>query len=255
MASSCFVLSKRLLVKKPRSSTPSARGLRVATYYAFLQGLLWVCCGAVFQRGGANRQTNNWPLMHRHDVRGFSGALEHPAGDDPYITPVVIGSLYALNTSGVVHAGVISVFLITYTVALFGASVTRASALVRRCVSQVEIENNVLKDELTKLTNRTGFHEELAKALARLDRKAESFAVMCLDLDGFKGVNDTVGHAAGDKVLIEAARRLIGCTRSIDTLARLGGDEFAIIAADINTPTQGKVIAERIVRAFQEPFG
>jgi len=90
-----------------------------------------------------------------------------------YITPCHWLALCA-EYIGVVHAGVISVFLITYTVALFGASVTRASALVRRCVSQVEIENNVLKDELTKLTNRTGFHEELAKALARLDRKAEA---------------------------------------------------------------------------------
>ena len=255
MASSCFVLSKRLLVKKPRSSTPSARGLRVATYYAFLQGLLWGLLPALFFSGAAPTDRLIIGLLCIGMMFGASAALwSIPLAMIGYITPVVIGSLYALNTSGVVHAGVISVFLITYTVALFGASVTRASALVRRCVSQLEIENNVLKDELTKLTNRTGFHEELAKALARLDRKAESFAVMCLDLDGFKGVNDTVGHAAGDKVLIEAARRLIGCTRSIDTLARLGGDEFAIIAADINTPTQGKVIAERIVRAFQEPF-
>ena len=109
-------------------------------------------------------------------------------------------------------------------------------------------------DPLTELANRRRLLEELAATLTRLRREGGNAALLLVDLDGFKGVNDTLGHPAGDELLRAVAARLRECTRETDLVARLGGDEFAIIQASVEQPTEVALLADRLVQALREPF-
>jgi diguanylate cyclase (GGDEF)-like protein/PAS domain S-box-containing protein len=109
-------------------------------------------------------------------------------------------------------------------------------------------------DALTGLPNRVLFHERLDEALSRLRRHGEKIAVLYLDLDHFKNVNDTLGHPIGDLLLKEAADRLRSCLRGSDIVARFGGDEFAVLQMGIAGPDEAGVLAERIVTLMIEPF-
>ena len=108
-------------------------------------------------------------------------------------------------------------------------------------------------DGLTSLPNRVLFREKLQLELARV-RRGEKLAVLCLDLDQFKSVNDTLGHPVGDALLQAVADRMRDCVREVDTVARLGGDEFAIIQVGLSEPDAAIVVAERLIRAMSEPF-
>src|ERR1039457_4324538 len=108
-------------------------------------------------------------------------------------------------------------------------------------------------DALTDLANRTQFGEQLDQALKRVGR-GEHFAVLYLDLDNFKFVNDTLGHMSGDELLKAVAGRLQNCVRKLDALARLGGDEFGIIQAAVEQPSDVAYLAARIQEAFKEQY-
>jgi diguanylate cyclase (GGDEF)-like protein/PAS domain S-box-containing protein len=110
-----------------------------------------------------------------------------------------------------------------------------------------------LHDQLTGLPNRTLFHERLGQALARAERSGSRVAVMLLDLDGFKLVNDSLGHAAGDELLVTLAPRLQRELRASDTVARLGGDEFAFVFEDVGREQVLIGMAERLLAAVAEP--
>ncbi|BEP13242.1 hypothetical protein acdb102_15530 [Acidothermaceae bacterium B102] len=116
-----------------------------------------------------------------------------------------------------------------------------------------ELHHHAFYDALTGLPNRTLLADRLEHALAARVRSEADLAVMIVDLDDFKLVNDRCGHAEGDRVLREAARRLTGCLRAGDTVARLGGDEFAIL---VNGADQlgAAAVARRVVAAFEAPF-
>ncbi len=109
-------------------------------------------------------------------------------------------------------------------------------------------------DALTGLPNRRLFHDRLAQELKRGDREQTSLALMFIDLDHFKEVNDTLGHEAGDNLLMQAARRIAGCIRESDTLARLGGDEFTIILPGVADPKRLGALADTIIQAVGKPF-
>jgi diguanylate cyclase (GGDEF)-like protein/PAS domain S-box-containing protein len=109
-------------------------------------------------------------------------------------------------------------------------------------------------DPLTKLPNRAVFHDRLAEVLNRCGRSHEQAAVLCIDLDRFKEVNDSLGHAAGDQVLMECAERLRGCVRETDLVARLGGDEFAVLLAGVTTASDVQALCERVLTTLAEPF-
>jgi len=108
-------------------------------------------------------------------------------------------------------------------------------------------------DALTGLPNRAMLREELTAALARCGEQAP-VAALCLDLDHFKEVNDTLGHSAGDELLKQVARRLRGCVRQNDIVARMGGDEFAILQTGGSQPADSILLASRIVNAVKEPY-
>ncbi|MCW6513262.1 GGDEF domain-containing protein, partial [Lichenifustis flavocetrariae] len=105
-------------------------------------------------------------------------------------------------------------------------------------------------DALTGLANRVLFHDKLSK----VQQRGRPFALMCLDLDGFKQVNDSFGHPAGDELLRKVAHRLVDCVRPTDIVARLGGDEFAVIYADIDQEHSPEDTALRIIRRIAAPF-
>jgi diguanylate cyclase (GGDEF)-like protein len=108
-------------------------------------------------------------------------------------------------------------------------------------------------DALTDLPNRAVLQEEMLR-LGRHIERGETVAVLCIDLDHFKDVNDTLGHAVGDQVLIEAARRLNACARDSDLVIRLGGDEFAVIASGLEDPRTAAVLAERMIKSIAQPM-
>ena len=123
-----------------------------------------------------------------------------------------------------------------------------AIALERRFATE-RLEYLALRDPLTGLANRAYFFE----TLGRLDREGTLYAVLYLDLDRFKPVNDTYGHVAGDEMLEICARRMVGLARRRDLVARLGGDEFAIVCAGATEQTAA-VVADRVVAALAEPM-
>jgi diguanylate cyclase (GGDEF)-like protein len=149
----------------------------------------------------------------------------------------------------VIAAGCVTIFLLV--IMRLGAVVDALRAtLDERRVLEHELERRALHDPLTGLANRTLFHDRLGHALAR---RSGSVAVMFLDLDDFKTVNDAYGHAAGDKVLRTVADALRNTLRAEDTVARLGGDEFAVLLADSPDHYDASLVAGRLLEAVQVP--
>lgn len=129
-----------------------------------------------------------------------------------------------------------------------------ARDITERKEAEETIRHLALHDPLTDLPNRSLFFDRLSQALSRANRNKNLTAILYMDLDGFKAINDTLGHEAGDEVLVGAAKRLRECIRETDTAARLGGDEFAVILQDIGEKQFAEIIAERIIESFARPF-
>ena len=119
---------------------------------------------------------------------------------------------------------------------------------------QARLQRLAFKDALTGLANRALLHDRIKQAIATARRKAGSFAVLLVDLDRFKPVNDIYGHATGDLVLRKTARRLQAATRAVDTVARLGGDEFVVLLGGASGRDEARLVVERIIRAVTTPL-
>lgn len=124
----------------------------------------------------------------------------------------------------------------------------------RRERAEQELHRLATTDVLTGLHNRRMFDDFLPKALARAARAGQQVGLAILDIDHFKDINDTLGHAAGDQVLVEFAHRLVGAVRTTDTVARLAGDEFVIVFEQLATNTEIDVLGRKIIDAMQPPF-
>lgn len=120
--------------------------------------------------------------------------------------------------------------------------------------TQAELEHLAHFDPLTDLPNRNLFHDRLSHAIERAYRYSQHVAIMVLDLDGFKTVNDSLGHPVGDQLLQQVAHRLKSCIRVEDTVARLGGDEFAIVIANLEHDEHIVDIADKILHTIESPF-
>ncbi len=132
------------------------------------------------------------------------------------------------------------------------------SELRRQAEEREHIENKLkhdaLHDALTGLPNRVLMRDRLEHALARFRRdESQTFAVLYLDLDRFKVINDSMGHAVGDSLLIEAARRVQSALREVDTIARLGGDEFAVLLPGVHNLQDVGIVANRLIHAMNQP--
>jgi diguanylate cyclase (GGDEF)-like protein len=130
-------------------------------------------------------------------------------------------------------------------------TIVRSLAIFQANVSQIAFLAH--HDPLTRLPNRVLLHDRIQQALARIDR-GQGFAVLCLDLDRFKVVNDTLGHPIGDGLLRAVAERLQACVREGDSVARLGGDEFAIILLNLIEPAAVDALATRIIEAIGNSY-
>ena len=119
---------------------------------------------------------------------------------------------------------------------------------------RAKLANQLLHDALTGLPNRVLLFDRLQHALRVAARGERMLAVLFVDLDGFKGVNDRYGHEAGDQLLVAVGGRLCDATREGDTVARLGGDEFVVLCEDIDDATEPVEIAERIIASLKQPL-
>ena len=134
-------------------------------------------------------------------------------------------------------------------------TVTVFQDVTEKKLAAQNLHRKAFYDSLTNLPNRDWFTERLTDAVEKVKRNSNyQFAVLYLDLDNFKKINDCLGHLVGDRLLVAAARRLSQVFRSFDTVARLGGDEFAIILESLQNPQQSCKVAERIITSLSAPF-
>jgi diguanylate cyclase (GGDEF)-like protein len=159
----------------------------------------------------------------------------------------IAGALLAAALVPVAVPLIRSMWLVTIVVVL-AAAVAALSVLVFR------VRRLALHDSLTALANRARLHEEIHSAMSRARRKSGQFVLVSVDIDHFKQINDQLGHAAGDVVLCEVARRLQQSVRPGDLVGRLGGDEFLILSADIRTKAAAKRLRRRIQTSMDSPI-
>ena len=129
---------------------------------------------------------------------------------------------------------------------------TRDLTAVKR--AELALAHQAVHDSLTGLANRVLFVDRLTQAITRLEREPGRLAVLFIDLDHFKEINDTLGHDVGDLLLVEVARRLTNVSRRVDTVSRFGGDEFVLLCDKLAEEEDIRIIGERVVRALAQPF-
>ncbi len=127
--------------------------------------------------------------------------------------------------------------------------------ITQRKRGEEAIRHQAFYDGLTELPNRVLLYDRMSQTISAARRRQQAFAVLCLDLDGFKLVNDAMGHHVGDEVLAEVGRRLRGTLRGEDTAARLGGDEFVVVLPPGTTATAAEITCQRILDVLHEPIG
>jgi diguanylate cyclase (GGDEF)-like protein len=142
---------------------------------------------------------------------------------------------------------------------LLGAAIFRSRRLLHQHEVEVEKQQHLLEDKanydpLTHLPNRSLLFDRLTQAIARNVRSHRLLAVCFIDLDEFKPINDTYGHEAGDRVLIEVAQRFQASVRGDDTVARLGGDEFVVLLGEIENTKEAELTVDRLLLSLSEPL-
>lgn len=126
--------------------------------------------------------------------------------------------------------------------------------ITEQALAEERVWYNAYHDLLTGLPNRRLFLDRLAREVKHAKRNRLPLSVLFMDLDGFKAVNDSLGHEVGDHLLSEVAKRIIDCVRESDTVARLGGDEFTVILIGANQRTDAELVAQTIIDALAMPF-
>lgn len=159
------------------------------------------------------------------------------------------------------HGYILHIEVISWLVGFSGAigAALLYESMMQRLRQKLEDRHYAMQllathDPLTKLPNRTLFADRLNSAISHGQRTGQPFALLYIDLDGFKPVNDTYGHKQGDWALMEVARRLMSRMRKVDTVARLGGDEFAILIANIENRETLIQLLDSIITSINEPF-
>jgi diguanylate cyclase len=166
---------------------------------------------------------------------------------------VTFDNRWLAATIGLFALGLLVVTLVTAVYDAHLQSRTRTHAR-RLEVANAKLQHQATHDALTNLPNRVLVMDRLDREIAHAERDGHRFAVLLLDLDRFKLINDTLGHGAGDQLLVEAARRLSGAVREVDTVARTGGDEFLVLIADTRDQSDLSALAAKIGKALCEPL-
>jgi diguanylate cyclase (GGDEF)-like protein/PAS domain S-box-containing protein len=164
------------------------------------------------------------------------------------------GEVWDKHKDGSVHAKLLTI----NTIRKEGDKVHRYVALFSDITEKKLSEEIIWKqanfDSLTGLPNRDMFHDRLVQEKKKSDRTGLSMALLLIDLDQFKEVNDTMGHSMGDSLLQQAADRISECVRKSDTVARLGGDEFTVVLSGVDNNSRVEDIAQKIIKKMEEPF-
>jgi diguanylate cyclase (GGDEF)-like protein len=214
---------------RPGTRVPAAMG---AAGRAMLEG-------TVVAIGDYRDEPGRLPQLEATGVRSVLAAPVHEHGS--VIGSLVVSSRTRTNAFSDVEREMLTLFAEQASVALAAA---RTANSMRQAFN----------DALTGLPNRALLLDRMELALARAERSGRDVTVLFLDLDGFKLINDSLGHVAGDRLLIEVARRLKECVGPTETAARLGGDEFAILLADLDDPARAVDVAARVIAALDPPF-
>jgi diguanylate cyclase (GGDEF)-like protein/PAS domain S-box-containing protein len=194
---------------------------------------------------------NGSEIVHPDDVKALADVFNTLSRDTS--SPVINGELRLRHKDGswrtleavgsnLVNNNVVEAIIINYR------------DITERKKAQEQIQYMATHDLLTDLPSLRFAKDRLFVALSMARRYKKAVAVMFIDLDGFKDVNDTLGHDAGDYVLKQVARRLLSCVRETDTVSRVGGDEFLIIATEINVPENVAQIAEKVIHLVSQPI-
>jgi diguanylate cyclase (GGDEF)-like protein len=186
-------------------------------------------------------------INHRISVRSFSG------NPRDYISKLLQALASGKQFNDVTRLSDRRVFSVMNKPILGGGWLATHEDITERERTQEQIARMARHDALTDLPNRVLLRERLEDELKRVKR-GECIAVLCLDLDHFKDINDTLGHPVGDELLKVTAGRLRRCTREPDTVARLGGDEFAIIMTGMQQPTDAAALATRLRESITKPY-
>ncbi|MGR7922785.1 diguanylate cyclase domain-containing protein [Zobellella denitrificans] len=187
-------------------------------------------------------------LLGAGELRGTAAGPEDNGLAAPIKSPEgTLGALLLLRPAGQLPFGEQDRELLQFVAAQLATAMERKHMLLR-------LEHMARFDPLTDLPNRALFLDRLQTALKRAHREQGRLALLYLDLDKFKQVNDHYGHLAGDRLLQEVAGRLLGCVRESDTVARLGGDEFVVLLEDMAPPAAVEQVADKIRRALAAPY-
>jgi len=126
--------------------------------------------------------------------------------------------------------------------------------ITQQRLSEEKIRHMAQHDALTQLPNRLLLQDRIGQAIAKAKRNDEVLALLFIDLDRFKTINDSLGHAIGDRLLQAVGQRLLACTRAADTVARIGGDEFVVLLGDLDRPETARHVAQKVLEALAEPL-
>jgi len=236
---------------------PSADELHVAATYGFSESLEHQLSKSTLPSTAVAAFSGGVAFYDEGEIASFQGTYGINLGGVPVAAasaPMVandelIGALVVLVTGGPERLRENP----TLGEALRGLS-GQAAVAIRNARLVDQVRHQALHDGLTGLPNRTLVLDRLEKALSRAKREDAAAAVLFIDLDGFKEINDTLGHAAGDHLLVAVADRLRATLRDSDTLGRLGGDEFVVVAEDTSLFEGPQAIAQRILDVLKPPF-
>lgn len=185
--------------------------------------------------------------MHPEDLTVTRASIIRVMNGQPHMD---FRNRYVRKDGGVVH-----ILWAAFWSEEVGARIGVARDVTALRKAEEELEFLAHHDPLTGLTNRLLFNDRLSMALRAAHRGKYTFALLFLDLNDFKEINDVHGHAMGDRVLCSIARRLEGCVRATDTVARIGGDEFTVLLSDIQSRDAASSKVEQIIAVMAEPLG
>ncbi|MCK1543841.1 EAL domain-containing protein [Bradyrhizobium sp. 147] len=233
----------------------SRRAMHRLVRNAFILGAAWgIVPVAFFSDASTGGQLVITCLCSGMLAGGALAFATIPIAAIAFTAPIFLGIAICLCRNGDLAFLLIAFLVVVYGSVLLRGVFVNSFSFAHRVMQQLEAERTVRRDPLTHLPNRVAFNETLDAALKRLALSGEEFAVLLLDLDRFKEVNDQFGHPAGDEFLVQVASRLRRCTRAAEHVARIGGDEFALVMNNVARPEDALEIAERFVAAFAESF-
>lgn len=228
---------------------------RRAVFNALILGLLWAAPPLLFFH--AARPGVQLMIVTLTAGMLFGGAFSlarMPLAAASFALPIAISSAATLLAGADADHARLALVLCIYVAVLGRGVLGEAARFKAQILAQLAAEQQARTDPLTGLPNRRAFIDAIERELARMRRHGGSFLLLCVDFDGFKAINDALGHQAGDELLAQAAERMRAALRATDFVARLGGDEFAVIAAEVGSLETARLVAARIASCFEAPF-